>query len=596
MNDQIFNMRSQLISELNELVEKSESIFLDFASKYPKLLTEMDKSQVQAKGAISAFQAGTGKEAEGNVQAILLRTQEGILNFKKRFKEIREEQDAQITELSSGMKSLDSLDEVIHNIREDSVEMELISLNAMTVAIKAGSEGRAFSYITEELKGIASKTIEFTEELTKRGQSILKMYKNFQDSVDSVTEQQGLVFTRISQGFEESFQGIKQGLEQTVAALQSLIDQSGETRSHINRIMEAIQLQDIIRQSVDHVIISLEEMRDVESDGSDRQLLLDELVFLNALPGLCIQLLDDVRANISTSKSVFADQAKQLQQKVEDLETKRKSYVDQLQEEDSREESSVVAAFHSAIGVLEKLFVDMDRALTQKQDVTQKGNTLMKEVRGMERAFKSFTILLKRFKNIDIASRIEVAKQQVLRDMGVTVDEMTDLTTTIDNDVNSALSVTKDFIRKTQSKMEDYEDSSSDEETLVRGFDQRMHFEYEELSEAKEMLFKLFDEFSLYTWDFVELVDSTNQDIKHLEALVSKIDEIKGILRSIRDQSKAQIDEILEDSEDHDWKIHNKRLQDIIQRFTILTHKKTAGEIGGFEVEEGIEAGEITFF
>ena len=34
----------------------------------------------------------------------------------------------------------------------------------------------------------------------------------------------------------------------------------------------------------------------------------------------------------------------------------------------------------------------------------------------------------------------------------------------------------------------------------------------------------------------------------------------------------------------------------MVERFTIFTHKKTAGTIGRFAVEEGGEAGEVTLF
>jgi hypothetical protein len=34
----------------------------------------------------------------------------------------------------------------------------------------------------------------------------------------------------------------------------------------------------------------------------------------------------------------------------------------------------------------------------------------------------------------------------------------------------------------------------------------------------------------------------------------------------------------------------------MVEQFTIFTHKKAAGDIGRFAVEEGREAGEVTIF
>ena len=44
------------------------------------------------------------------------------------------------------------------------------------------------------------------------------------------------------------------------------------------------------------------------------------------------------------------------------------------------------------------------------------------------------------------------------------------------------------------------------------------------------------------------------------------------------------------------WELKDDRLKDLVTHFTITAHKEEAGEIGDFGVEDGLEAGEITFF
>ena len=44
------------------------------------------------------------------------------------------------------------------------------------------------------------------------------------------------------------------------------------------------------------------------------------------------------------------------------------------------------------------------------------------------------------------------------------------------------------------------------------------------------------------------------------------------------------------------WEIHEDRLQETVSQFTIYAHKARAGEIAGFDIESGIDEGEVTFF
>jgi hypothetical protein len=76
-----------------------------------------------------------------------------------------------------------------------------------------------------------------------------------------------------------------------------------------------------------------------------------------------------------------------------------------------------------------------------------------------------------------------------------------------------------------------------------------------------------------------------------LEALSARLKRIQGEFSALKgelvDANGIEIEEA---------SIRSERLRAMIDRFTIFTHKKTAGEIGRFDVEEGAESGEITLF
>lgn len=50
--------------------------------------------------------------------------------------------------------------------------MEIMSINTLTVAMRAGRAGGAFSYITNEIKTLTQSMIKQADQLTSRGRDI----------------------------------------------------------------------------------------------------------------------------------------------------------------------------------------------------------------------------------------------------------------------------------------------------------------------------------------------------------------------------------------------------------------------------------------
>jgi methyl-accepting chemotaxis protein len=220
----------------------------------------------------------------------------------------------------------------------------------------------------------------------------------------------------------------------------------------------------------------------------------------------------------------------------------------------------------------------------------------MKDVHYLEDNFKSFANLINRFHSIDVASRIEVAKQDVLRQMSDTVEEMTELTAGIDNDVNTSLDATKEFIKTTNSTIGEFRSIYAEEEVFVKEFTKSIKSAYDSLFDAKNELTNSISNFSLFTNQFFDLFQSTAEELENLKILIDDIDSIIEKLSEIKKQTADKMEPLLASRGLSEWHIENEKLKSIINRFTIFTHKKTAGDIGGFEVEEGTESGEITFF
>jgi hypothetical protein len=74
------------------------------------------------------------------------------------------------------------------------------------------------------------------------------------------------------------------------------------------------------------------------------------------------------------------------------------------------------------------------------------------------------------------------------------------------------------------------------------------------------------------------------------------VQDIRGKLDEIKQMTRKEMEPLMKEKGVDSWEIGNQKLQSIIARFTIFTHKKKAGQIAGFEVEAGAESGTVTLF
>jgi len=320
------------------------------------------------------------------------------------------------------------------------------------------------------------------------------------------------------------------------------------------------------------------------------------LRFLRAIPDLCDGVLEDVQQKLTSSISVFRENIEKAENSINAAEQKRKQFVRHGLDHSSEESRSFRGLFDESSQMVEKLITDLDRSLELKENLNKRSGSLLEELHLLEESFHTFDVVVSRFRSVDIASRIEVAKQVVLQQMSSTVEEMTKLTHKIEQDVDDSLSFTKQFIKQTGSIIHRFQDLSAAEAPFVRSFQSDIRDSYQRLNEAQTHIESSISGFSLFTESFFDEFQAAVGQLGELEDLAREISSVRDQLREVREKAEAQMAPILESRGLSEWKLENQRLRSIIDRFTIFTHKKVAGELGGFDVEVGSESGEFTLF
>lgn len=590
-------LRDRLINDLREVERQTEDIFMVLAESLPALVHEMKRSLDESNAAISCLSHGqyaNGCSDEMHIASLVDDTRNAIEDGARTFRDMSARDLERFQELQSAVAELESISQLIDRIRRDSEDMELVSLNAMTVALKAGTAGRAFSYITEELKRLASRTIALSEQISQDGNQLIESFRGLETSLDDARAFQENLIANFQDRIFSSFHEFQTGVESTLGGLQELQEESAQLRTPVNGMMEAIQLQDLIRQSIDHIILALEAIQP-ESSLPDDEAILDELAFVRQIPDLAEQLIEDVAQQIDNSVSTFMALVQEAEEKRTQLVNDQDAFIaGRVRHEGSH--VSLDDVYTAASTVLKNLLSDLDRNRNKKEQLVQRSSSITSSVEELENQFRRFNSLVTRFRSIDIASRIEVAKQDVLRQMGSSAEQMTLLTRQIEKDVEESLEATRDFIRSIDGIITSHRQHVEEESAFITSFSATLRGHYEDLSRSREGVSQVVSGFSLFTDGFHRVFSQTRENGVRLEGLGRRIRALCQPLDEMKRDIERRFTAALEQRELTDWQLENDRLLEIINRFTIFAHKQRASELTGISVDEGVGAGDITLF
>ena len=170
---------------------------------------------------------------------------------------------------------------------------------------------------------------------------------------------------------------------------------------------------------------------------------------------------------------------------------------------------------------------------------------IIKSIRILKTGFENFFEIIDRFYAIEVASRIQVAKQEVLKDRTETVNEMTRLTVRIDDDVKKALRILKDALTKIYRIINKYSDKVEMEMSMVQETADCIKSSYDQLMFSKTTLADTLKNFSVYSERFLSLLDASEGDILRLGMLVKVISEVKDELADVQARAETLKREVL---------------------------------------------------
>jgi len=232
---------SEKVTEQSEQTDQIATAFNEMSSTSRDISTNTNSASESANNA-----KGVSDEAKGVVD-------NAIQSINKLANEI-EEASTVIMSLEQDVREIVSVLTVIQGIAE---QTNLLALNAAIEAARAGEQGRGFAVVADEVRSLASKTQDSTEEIRVM---IDRLQQGSTKAVDVMQQSK----TRGQETVEHS-----ENVSRSLADMSSLITQINDLNTQIASASEQqTAVSDDMNQSVQGILVIADEVSSGISDSS----------------------------------------------------------------------------------------------------------------------------------------------------------------------------------------------------------------------------------------------------------------------------------------------------------------------------------------
>lgn len=396
--------------------------------------------------------------------------------------------------------------------------IEIYAVNTTLVATKAGSEGFPLTKISQEMgklseraNGVSTSCRRLVDELD----GVFNRFAKLRESIGILNEN---YLTRMKVQSNLVFNSLIGDLNALSGDANGIVEFANDIEGSIGRVMEWLQIEDIVRQDLEKVIYLIEGVDNGDADGNllssiknpdDRERVTDLVALLAKKKMRSIgenikPLIDETGECCDRIKSILS------------------SFLDRVYDTAGvDEDSSEGERFNRIYRKLEEMkneFVGLiEEIIDGKRNLYGLSMEILDMVNSFDRFFTDLSGIAKRFETINILTRIELAKHVSLnRTLGVALTDVRDLPSRMKVIIENSAVLYREVSRNIRTSIDDYHQSYNRQEENLRSCIESMERVSVKLSESRRHYGDITTEIGILCTKILEYIDSDGERLAGL--------------------------------------------------------------------------------
>ncbi|WP_157150115.1 chemotaxis protein [Brachyspira sp. SAP_772] len=616
------------VKDIQNFLTEFGRVYSFIGEKFPLIEQEMKNENEKSISLLSYF---TEKDSEKNFSSDFQENQEDFFKSFDRMQTLINQDDVLSNSIIEDVNIISNVMESIEEIRKLADQIKVYSLNAIIIASKYGSGGKAFGEISKNIIKMSETSNEQADQMNRIGQELFVQFDKFKDEILKTNEMQRRSFNIMREQLDREHNNMVNSFATFSNMISDIISRVDNSYDYIFEVMMILPQEDIIRQQTEHIIDSIklvvEENRkfidtygkeviainnaaELENNESLEHKLLDLLTFDDVVLSLIIENFKSIHKEILDNNARINDSLRGLKESLLDISSDRNTIVEYMigaQSGKSEFPFSVSdSIFNEYLGFI-KLYLDNFKLfLSNKHRISDNNAGIIDSIEELENMFLETKNIAKAFNSINFLAKIELEKNSDIFSDSQTFSMVSveSIATNITDTVDVCLEKFENIKTTIFSAINKFKFNISQQSVENLYIESIMDNIYKRLEESKGIIEDNIKGLDTHAKELFNLIEKTLIDLSSLTTLLTKINEIMEVFNKMRDIIRNKKNEYYKTLNIESWKIESDKYMEIVNYYTIKKERTIANSIlSGDEtlnvdinIEEGSDSGDFTLF
>ncbi len=560
-----------VIEQIQNLLSTS---YVQIGEDFQFLRETVDNSIRESESMVNDFRSSIESGKPDSLKSIISQAEYTVSDAEKKYSNFSKELIAIFNTIKKSFEIISEMNKPIEQIIDSAELMELLALNSMVVAIQAGKDGGGFTFITEELQKNAKVIFSHANEINNQRKSVLMNYDQLKIKTNEILLNQQNIEEFLNKTLQEDFSIIHNNLKDSISFFEKINNKASDLRPLVLKIMEGIQNQDIIRQSLDHVYLSVEEI-----EKSGRECQEDESTVINQkLLELCMFVTDEVAIKLENDLSAITKSINEIERHLNYLEDNKNDYYNNHIKKNSST-NNLVSGIDAISSSFLKLIQIIDKNIEFEKIIIRIKNSLYSSFINLNNANRQFETPLTLFKNIIIMARIEIARQPVIRNVEISIARIYSEISKIFSSVTTIEDINNEVIKVNSVVEKEFEELIAGSNDFIVFFRSDIEKIMGLCKNSTEIIIKIIGSLKFLNDDYIDTFESLRSQILKIQKSNDLLAVLKNDIKILYSDVSKQYATI---SQERIIEIsNNDRIKQLLNKFTIFRHKGKLLEIEG---------------